>query len=115
MQYLLLIHNEANNLSQSELSTMMADYMTFTQNVIKSGHFKSGDRLEPSNTGATVRVRDGKPLRTDGPYAETREQIGGYYIVEAASLDEAASIASQIPGARLGSIEVRPIAAMPAR
>ena len=115
MQYLLLIHSEPANLNATEQSQMMADYMTFTQNIIKSGNFKSGDRLEFSQTGATVRVRDGKTLRTDGPFAETKEQIGGYYIVEAASLDEAAKIAAQIPGARLGSIEVRPIAAMPPR
>ena len=115
MQYLLLIHSEPDNLSAAEQSQMMADYMTFTQNIIKAGNFKSGDRLDASHNGATVRMRDGKTLRTDGPFAETKEQIGGYYIVEAASLDEAATIAAQIPGARLGSIEVRPIAAMPPR
>jgi hypothetical protein len=115
MQYLLLIHSEPTNLNATEQSQMMADYMAFTQNIIKSGNFKSGDRLDSSHTGATVRVRDGKTLRTDGPFAETKEQIGGYYIVEAASLDEAATIAAQIPGARLGSIEVRPITAMPPR
>ncbi len=77
-----------------------------------SGHFKAGDPLQPVATATTVRVRNGKQLVTDGPFAETREQLGGYYIVEAKDLDEARGIAARIPGARFGSIEVRPVMKM---
>ncbi len=86
--------------------------MTFTQDIVKAGKFKAGDRLQPAATATTVRVRDGKTLTIDGPYAETKEQLGGYYLVEAANLDEAVAIAARIPGARFGSIEVRPVWAM---
>ena len=79
------------------------------QSIIQSGNFKAGDRLQPASTATTVRVRDGKTLTTDGPFAETREQLGGYYLIEAKDLDAALGIAARIPGARYGSIEVRPI------
>lgn len=115
MQYMLLIHSEAQNISQAELAKMMQDYMEFTQDLVKSGKFKAGDRLESSDTTATVRVRNGKTLATDGPFAESKEQVGGYYIVEANDRDEAVAIAARIPGARFGSVEVRQIASMPAR
>ena len=88
---------------------MTADYGTFTQSIIQSGHFKAGDGLQPSTTATTVRVREGKILTTDGPFAETREQLGGYYLVEAKDLDAAIGIAARIPGAKSGSVEVRPI------
>jgi hypothetical protein len=88
---------------------MTADYGTFTQSIIQSGHFKAGDGLQPSTTATTVRVREGKILTTDGPFAETREQLGGYYLVEARDLDAAIEIAARIPGAKNGSVEVRPI------
>ena len=112
MQYLLMIYrNEADlgKLSQADRKQMMADYGTFTQSIIQSGHFKAGDGLQPTSTATTVRVREGKTLTTDGPFAETREQLGGYYLVEAKDLDAAIGIAARIPGARDGSIEVRPI------
>jgi hypothetical protein len=115
MQYLLLIYaNEAefNRRSAEENGKIFQEYMKFTEDIKKSGHFKLGDRLESVATATTVRVRDGKPLTTDGPFAETREQLGGYYIIEAKDLDEAVGIATKLPGARLGSIEVRPIARM---
>jgi hypothetical protein len=115
MQYMLLIHSEAQNISQAELPKMMQEYMDFTQDLVKSGKFKLGDRLESSSTTVTVRVRNGKAVTTDGPFAESKEQIGGYYIVEATDCDEAVAIAARIPGARFGSIEVRQIASMPAR
>ncbi|MBV9880173.1 MAG: YciI family protein, partial [Gemmatirosa sp.] len=73
------------------------------------GNFKAGDALQPSSTATTVRVRNGKTLTTDGPFAETREQLGGFYMVDAANLDEAIAIAARIPSARIGSIEVRPV------
>ena len=112
MQYLLMIYrNEAemNAVSAAEGQKMMKEYETFTQSIIQSGNFKAGDRLQPTTTATTVRVRDGKMLTTDGPFAETREQLGGYYLIEAKDLDAAIGIAARIPGARFGSIEVRPI------
>ncbi len=112
MQYLLLIYsNEAEiaKMNPAALETMMADYTEFTKGVIQAGQFKAGDRLKPTSTASTVRVRNGKVTTTDGPFAETREQLGGYYLVEAKSLDEATAIAARIPGAKWGSIEVRPI------
>jgi len=88
---------------------MSAEYGTYTQSIVQSGHFKAGDGLQPTSTATTVRVRDGKTLATDGPFAETREQLGGYYLVEARDLDAAIAMAARIPGARDGSIEVRPV------
>jgi hypothetical protein len=112
MQYLLLIYaNEAQMASadQATLSTMMNEYREFTQSIIQAGQFKGGDRLKPVSSATTVRVRDGKRLTTDGPFAETREQLGGYYMIEAKNLDEATAVAARIPGAKVGSIEVRPV------
>lgn len=112
MQYLLLIYqNEAeyDARPQAEVQKTMAEYGTFTQGIVQSGNFKAGERLRPVSTATTVRVRNGKTMTTDGPFAETREQLGGFYIVEAKNLDEATGIAAKIPGARSGSIEVRPV------
>ena len=112
MQYLLLIYsNEAEfgALSQDAMKTMTTDYRAFTQSIIQGGQFKAGDALKPTATATTVRVRSGKIAVTDGPFAETREQLGGYYLIEAKDLDEAIAIAARIPGAKHGSIEVRPI------
>jgi hypothetical protein len=97
---------------QAELASMHQDYTTFTQGIIQSGHFKGGERLHAASAATTVRVRGGKTLTTDGPFAETREQLGGYYMIEAKDLDEASAIAARIPGAKFGSIEVRPVWAM---
>ena len=83
-----------------------------TKGIVQSGQFKGGEQLHPSSSATTVRVRDGKTLMTDGPFAETREQLAGYYVVEAKDLDEATGIAARIPGAKVGSIEVRPIVQM---
>jgi hypothetical protein len=112
MQYLLLIYrNEAElgKMGPADRKQMMADFGVFTQSIVQSGHFKAGDGLQPTTTATTVRVRDGKILTTDGPFAETREQLGGYYLVEAKDLDTALGIAARIPGAKSGSIEVRPV------
>ena len=112
MQYLLLIYRSEAELSRMEAAErqkMTADYGAFTQSIVQSGHFKAGDGLQPTTTATTVRVRDGKILTTDGPFAETREQLGGYYLIEARDLDAAIGIAARIPGAKEGSIEVRPI------
>jgi len=112
MQYLLMIYRseaELGHMTADDRRKMTAEYGAFTQSVIQSGHFKAGDGLQPTTTATTVRVRDGKTLTTDGPFAETREQLGGYYLVEAKDLDTALAIAARIPGAKTGSIEVRPI------
>jgi hypothetical protein len=112
MQYLLLIYQNEVELAQGNTAgrtQMMEEYRNFTQSIIQSGHFKAGDALQPSSTATTVRVREGKTLPTDGPFAETREQLGGYYLVDAKTLDEAIAMAARIPGARTGSIEIRPI------
>ncbi|MBK8256741.1 MAG: YciI family protein [Polyangiaceae bacterium] len=112
MQYMLLIYdNEAvlNDMKPEDRGAFMAGYGEFTKAIIASGHFKAGDALQPVSTATTVRVRNGKTMVTDGPFAETREQLGGYYLIEAADLDEARAIAARIPSSRTGSIEVRPI------
>ncbi|GLR93384.1 MULTISPECIES: YciI family protein [Bradyrhizobium] len=112
MQYLLMIYQNEVEYAKNDAATsqkMLAEYQAFTQSIIQSGNFKAGDRLQPTTTATTVRVREGKTLTTDGPFAETREQLGGYYLVEAKDLNEAIGIAARIPSARIGSIEVRPI------
>lgn len=112
MQYLLLIYEREadwNAMNEKEKGTIFQEYMAFTQGIMKSGHHRAGDALQPVSTATTVRVRNGKTVTTDGPFAETREQLGGYYLVEAKDLDEAISIAARIPSARHGSVEVRPI------
>ncbi len=112
MQYMLLIYSaESDDVSQDQ-ATIMAEYGAFTQGIVQSGAFKAADRLKPVATATTVRVRDGRSLTTDGPFAETREQLGGYYLIEAKDLDEATAIAAKVPTAKHGSIEVRPIWAM---
>ena len=112
MQYLLMIYaNEAEyaKIDPSTLQKVYEEYGAFTQGIVQSGNFKAGDRLQPTTTATTVRVRDGKTLTTDGPFAETREQLGGYYLVEAKDLDTAIALAARIPGAKAGSIEIRPV------
>ena len=112
MQYLLMIYQNEAEYGKIDAATgkkMLEEYGAFTQGIIQSGNFKAGDRLQPTTTATTVRVRDGKTLTTDGPFAETREQLGGYYLIEAKDLDAAIAIAARIPSARFGSIEVRPI------
>ncbi|MDF0516122.1 YciI family protein [Bradyrhizobium yuanmingense] len=112
MQYLLMIYQnevEYAKIDEATSQKILAEYQTFTQDIIQSGNFKAGDRLQPTTTATTVRVREGKTLTTDGPFAETREQLGGYYLVEAKDLNAAIEIAARIPSARIGSIEVRPI------
>jgi hypothetical protein len=112
MQYLLLIYDAEQELAKmppADMQKMHDDYMRFTQEIVQSGHHRAGNALQPASTATTVRTRNGKTTTTDGPFAETREQLGGFYLVEAANLDEALKIAARIPSARTGSIEVRPI------
>jgi len=112
MQYMLLIYgNQASwdDRSDEERGQMMRAYGTFTQELRDSGAMIAGDALEPTQTATTVRVQNDETLTTDGPFAETKEQLGGYYLIEADSLDEAIEWAAKIPGARHGSVEVRPV------
>jgi hypothetical protein len=112
MQFLCLIYeNEALMATRSdeENGKLFQDYMAFTEEVKQAGNLVAGDALQPTDTATTVRVRDGETLLTDGPFAETKEQLGGYYLLECDSLDEAIEKAAKIPSATYGSIEVRPI------
>ena len=112
MRYALLIcTEEAVDAARGadEASAEMAGYAAFGEEMGSKGVLQGGERLRPTTDATTVRVRDGEVLTSDGPFAETKEQMGGFYLVECADLDEAIDVASKIPGARQGSIEVRPI------
>jgi hypothetical protein len=116
MRYLLLIYvNEesVSGRSEAERGRVHEEYMAYTTGIRKSGNYITGEALQPVSAATTVRVKEGKTLATDGPFAETREQLGGFYMVEAADLDQAIALAARIPGARWGSIEVRPILPTP--
>ena len=112
MKYLCLIYDEEKKLEQmpkSEGEAFMGEYFGFTEGIKKSGHYLGGNALQPVQTATTVRVRNGKVSTTDGPFAETQEQLGGYYLIEAKDLNDALQVAAKIPSARIGTIEVRPI------
>jgi hypothetical protein len=112
MKYMLLIYHEEQSwdtMSQQERQSIYEEYGQFTQEIIASGHHVAGSELHPSATATSVRIRDGKQLATDGPFAETKEQLAGYYLIEAKDLDEAIGIAARVPSARGGTIEVRPV------
>jgi hypothetical protein len=113
MQYLLLIYANENQMP-ADGNALFKAYGDYTANIIKSGNMRGGNALVGTTNATTVRVRDGKTLSTDGPFAETKEQLGGYYLVDAKDLDEAIKLAARIPSATFGSIEVRPIREMPA-
>jgi len=95
---------------EAEAEKHMEEYVEFTESIRKSGHFIACNRLEPPSSATTIRVRNGKISATDGPYAETKEQLGGYYLIQARDLNEAIGVASRIPCARRGSVEIRPVA-----
>jgi hypothetical protein len=112
MQYLLMIYAEETKVGATppaELGSMLAEYGALTASMKEKGQWVGGNRLKPIATATTVRIREGKVSKTHGPFAETREQLGGYYLVNATDLDEACALAARIPAARLGSVEVRPI------
>lgn len=112
MKYLCLIYDEEKKMSalpETEQQQMMTDYMAFTEDVRKKGHYVAGEALHPVSSATTVRVRNGSLLTTDGPFAETTEQLGGFYLIDARDLNEAIQIAAKIPPAREGSVEVRPV------
>lgn len=112
MKYLCLIYDEEAKLAAMDKPTndaFMGEYFAFTEDLAKRGQMLAGEALHPVNTATCVRIRNGQVSTTDGPYAETREQLGGFYLVEAKDLNEAIQIAGRIPSAKLGTIEVRPV------
>jgi len=112
MKYILLIYDNEQawtRLNESEQRKVYGEYMQFTEDIKASRNYLSGSQLHPVATASSVRVRDEKGIVTDGPFAETHEQLGGYYLIEAKDLDEATKIAARIPSARYGTIEVRPL------
>lgn len=112
MQYILLIYSSEkmwDGKTSEEINQVMGEYGAFTESIVKSGNFKAGEELQPTTAATTVRVRNGTPETTDGPFAETREQLGGFYLIDADNLDQAIEIAGRIPSARDGCVEVRPI------
>jgi hypothetical protein len=112
MQFLLMIYGEEgrwNKLDPKEREAVLQEFMSFTKGIAESGHYRGGNELHPTSRAKTVRLRSGKRTITDGPFAETKEALGGYFLIEAKDLDEAIGIAAKIPSARWGSIEVRPI------
>ena len=116
MKYLLLLYQNERiweGRSPEESGTIFQEYMDYTRGILRSGNYIAGEALQPVATATTVRQRNGKTLTTDGPFAETKEQLGGFYLVEAKDLDEAIKLAGGIPAVRSGSIEVRPIMPTP--
>jgi hypothetical protein len=112
MKYLCLIYDDEakmTTMSEADANAFMGEYFAFTEDIKKTGHYIGGEALKPVNTATTVRMRNGKMSTTDGPFAETKEQLGGYYLIEARDLNDALQVASRIPSARTGSVEVRPI------
>jgi hypothetical protein len=109
MKYLLLIYTEENAWTDDERQSCYAESTELLYELNARGQYLGANPLEPVATATSVRVRDGKRLVTDGPFAETREQLGGYFLVEAKDLNEAIAIAGRIPGARKGTVEVRPV------
>jgi hypothetical protein len=117
MKYLCMIYSEEkqnDRWSKAEFEQMAGEYFECTESFKQGGHYLGGNPLQPTRTATTVRVRNGRTTTTDGPFAETKEQLGGYYLLEARDLNEAIQLAARIPGARYGCIEVRPIQEMQA-
>jgi hypothetical protein len=115
MKYMLLIHDDEKawgKLTEAERQKIYGEYGMFSAELKAAGQYLAGSQLQPTTTATSVRVRDGKRLVTDGPFAETREQLGGYYLVEAKNLDEAIGWAAKIPSSKFGTIEVRPVVEM---
>jgi hypothetical protein len=113
MKYLLLIYHEPNAIGESEREQCYADSTQLAHDLRAKGQFLGANPLHPTTTSTSVRIRDGKLLVTDGPFMETREQLGGYFLVDARNLDEAIGIASRIPGAKKGTVEIRPVIEIP--
>jgi hypothetical protein len=117
MQYLLLIYLQESSApsaaSDEEMATELADYGAFTAESRERGQFIAGEALEPTSTATSVRIRDGQTFVTDGPFAETKEALGGFYLLDCRDLDEAIEMAAKIPAARRGTIEIRPVWVLP--
>ncbi len=112
MKYMLLVHHDEEafkKLSETKRRQMLEESVQLTHQLHANGQYLSASPLQPASTAAIVRVRDGKPFVTDGPFVETHEQIAGYFLIEAKDLDEAIAIATRVPGARIGTVEVRPV------
>lgn len=113
MRYMLLVYLDEQALNETEREQCYEESIRLTQELSAKGNYLAAAPLHPVSTATSVRVRDGKRLVTDGPFAETREQLGGYYLIDARDLDEAMGIAARIPGARKGTIEIRPVIELP--
>ena len=112
MRYVCLIYDDEKKMatmSQKDGETFMGDYFAFTNNIKKNGNYVAGEALQPINTATSLRFRNGKLSTTDGPFMETKEQLGGFYLIEARDLNEALQIAAKIPSVKTGTIEVRPV------
>ena len=112
MKYLCLIYEDENTyatMPKEEADAVFGEYFSFTEGIKKSGHLLGGEALQPTQSATTLRVRNGKISTTDGPFIETKEQLGGYYLIDAKDLNDAIQVASKIPGARYGAVEVRPV------
>lgn len=113
MKYMLFCCTEEqklNAMSEREMNAIMDETLSYIEELRKSGHYVASERLEPVETATMVRVRNGKLSTTDGPFAETKEQLGGFWLIEARDLNEAIQVAAKFPSARIGGIEVRPVA-----
>jgi hypothetical protein len=113
MKYMMLIYLDENSLSEEERDQCYKESTEFAHDLNASGHFVATAPLHPTSTATSVRVREGKRMVTDGPFAETREQLGGFFLVNAKDLDEAIGIAGKIPGGRWGTVEIRPVIEIP--
>jgi hypothetical protein len=112
VRYLCLIYDDESKwgtMPKEQAEAMMGEYFAFTEGIKQSGHYVGGEALQPTQTATTVRVRGGKISTTDGPFAETKEHLGGYYLINAKDLNDAIAVAAKIPSSRIGSIEIRPI------
>ena len=113
VKYMLLIYGDDSALDPGEAETMHKEYLAFTQEIVDSGEMVAGDALQGVDTATMVRVRNTRTATTDGPFAETKEHLGGYYVIDVKDLDRAVEIAAKIPGARRGAVEVRPVLVLP--
>ena len=116
MKYMLLVHHDEHvlgNLKALELQKLREESVQLANQIHSTGKYVDAAPLQPASTATCVRVREGKQIVTDGPFAETREQLGGYFLINAESLDEAVAIGGRIPGARIGTVEIRPVVELP--
>src|SRR5262245_3844227 len=116
MRYMLLVHHSEEGfgqLEEIEQQKMRAESVQLANDLNSTGHYLDAAPLQPTSATTSVKVRQGKRILTDGPFAETREQLGGYFLIDASNLEEAIDIAARIPGARIGTVEVRPILELP--